>query len=103
MMVNGVRGSRHALGALPLIVLTHAGPTPGLPPGLDAAQRAAAQRQDAQIAQLSTNSEQILALRSGHYIQVDQPGLVVEAILEVLSAARHHALLPHHGQVVRKG
>jgi hypothetical protein len=33
---------------------------------------------------LSTKSRQILALQSGHYIQFDQPELVVEAIREIV-------------------
>jgi carboxyl-terminal processing protease len=99
-----VAAARHTLGSLPLIVLTHAAPLPGFPQksAANAAQLADAQRQDARIAHLSTNSEQILALRSGHYIQQDQPRVVIEAIREVVEAARHHTLLPQHGQVLRK-
>ena len=29
---------------------------------------------------LSTDSKQMLAYESGHYVQLDQPGIIVEAI-----------------------
>jgi pimeloyl-ACP methyl ester carboxylesterase len=77
-----------SLGDLPLIVLTGAkelnpirnqfyiGP---LPP---AQRQSTATWQEIQksLVALSTNSEQVLALKSGHYIQWDEPNLVVDAI-----------------------
>jgi len=33
---------------------------------------------------LSSNSKQVIAQKSAHYIQLDQPELVVEAILELV-------------------
>jgi pimeloyl-ACP methyl ester carboxylesterase len=42
---------------------------------------------------LSTNSKQIIAKASGHWIQLDQPQLVTEAIKEVVYAVRHRSRL----------
>lgn len=77
---NGVT----SYGALPLVVLGH-----GAPP-LDARFLAA---QKAEAA-LSTDAVDAIALRSGHYIQRDQPGVVVSAVLGVVDAVRTHARLP---------
>jgi hypothetical protein len=40
---------------------------------------------------LSERSEHVLAQQSGHFIQQDQPGLVVGAVRLVVEAARRHA------------
>ena len=37
----------------------------------------------------SQNSEQIIAEDSGHYIQLEQPDLVIDAIRQVVDAARN--------------
>ena len=42
----------------------------------------------ADLVQLSTNGTQIIAEQSGHYVQNDQPDLVVQAIRQVVEAAR---------------
>jgi pimeloyl-ACP methyl ester carboxylesterase len=39
---------------------------------------------------LSTDAKYIAAVKSGHYIQFDQPNLVVDAIREVVATARKH-------------
>jgi pimeloyl-ACP methyl ester carboxylesterase len=78
------------LGNLPLVVLSHDSKQPlaGIP--------AAAQAQMAQIwiamqnelAQLSTNSSHIEVKDSGHYIQIDQPSYVIDAIRTLVLRAR---------------
>jgi pimeloyl-ACP methyl ester carboxylesterase len=80
------------LGAMPLVVLT-AGRIepypPDFPPELGAQLdhlRAAQQRE---LARLSSAGQHIIATRSGHMIQGDEPELVVEAIHRVVEAARH--------------
>ena len=40
------------------------------------------------MAALSTRGRHILASQSGHWITLDQPEVVVEAITEVVAAAR---------------
>ncbi|WP_161978026.1 alpha/beta fold hydrolase [Dictyobacter kobayashii] len=66
-----VRTSAQSLGSLPLVVLFHALPTP---PGVS---------WQAALAQLSSRSKLVIASQSGHYIQLEQPNLVIAAIQQV--------------------
>jgi len=74
-----VRAARHPLGQLPLVVLTRGIPDadPQLERDWQALQR--------DLAGLSSNSLHIIATRSGHHIQLDQPDLVIAAIKQVLT------------------
>jgi DNA-binding NarL/FixJ family response regulator/pimeloyl-ACP methyl ester carboxylesterase len=74
-----VRAARHPLGHLPLVVLTHGLPYLG-PPGERDWQ--ALQRD---LASFSSHSLYIIATRSGHLIQLEQPDLVIAAIKQVLT------------------
>jgi pimeloyl-ACP methyl ester carboxylesterase len=69
-----------SLGALPLIVLT-AGKD--LDPKHSAAQ--------ADLLQLSTNSQQLVADQSGHHIMIDQPETMIAAIVKMVGMARQTA------------
>jgi pimeloyl-ACP methyl ester carboxylesterase len=91
-----VRALRHSYGALPLVVLSQT-PEPqqentkGKKIRHNAVQQAvAAHWQNFQRDQacLSTNSTHIVAEHSSHYIQLDQPELVIEAIRSVLTKAQ---------------
>jgi pimeloyl-ACP methyl ester carboxylesterase len=44
----------------------------------------------ADLASRSTNSKHIIAEKSGHLIQVDQPELVIDAIRQVVDAVRQN-------------
>lgn len=73
----------HSLGALPLVVVTR-----GLPDerGPDAARLEAEHRSDqAAMAGMSRRGRQIVAARSGHHVQLDEPALVVATIRDVLA------------------
>ncbi|MFP5231737.1 MAG: alpha/beta fold hydrolase [Acidobacteriota bacterium] len=81
-----LKAHRRSFGHRPIRVLTaqnHAYDTANTPPDIharhlaDESHWAAVQRQ---YLSLSTNSRQILATQSGHYIQFDQPSLVIAAI-----------------------
>jgi pimeloyl-ACP methyl ester carboxylesterase len=80
------------LGDKPLIVLT-AGPLQL--EGMDLSQGQMDQmdeahtRSQAALTQASQNSEQIIAEDSGHYIHLEQPDLVIDAIRQVVDAARN--------------
>lgn len=79
-------GREHPLGALPLVVLTR-----GLPEeqGPDAKAMEADHRRDhVAAAALSTRGTLIVAERSGHHVQLDEPDLVVSAIRQVLAGVR---------------
>ncbi len=47
----------------------------------------------AKLLALSSNSKQTIAENSGHYVMIDRPDVVIEAIREVVDAARKHARL----------
>ena len=81
-----------SLGDMPLVVLTRGlAPDPNLP-GLsdEGAQQVETVWDELQAEQatLSSNGKQVLAEESGHLVQLDQPELVVDAIRDVVEAAR---------------
>jgi len=63
--------------------------TADLPPGLLEAQADAAPPSQAQLAALVPDARHVIAAESSHYIQVQQPALVIEAIRQVVEAVRH--------------
>jgi len=74
-----------SFGSLPLVVLS-AGPVGSNPNYSDDENIKLEQiRQELQsdLLKLSSNSKQIIAEQSGHYIHHDQPNLVIDAILEM--------------------
>jgi pimeloyl-ACP methyl ester carboxylesterase len=82
------------LRPMPLVVLSH-----GQPFGLDEAalgfspdalERAWATAQ-AELASLTPDARHIVAERSGHYIQLDEPELVIDTIRQVVEAVRDPA------------
>jgi pimeloyl-ACP methyl ester carboxylesterase len=80
--------ARH-LGDLPLAVITSSERDPNLPAG-GRAQRARsrfypvwAQLQD-ELADLSTSSTHVIAACAGHHVQLDDPDLVIETVVELL-------------------
>ncbi len=79
-----VRAARvTSLGDLPLVVISRGRPEP-LPAGYERAW----QEMQSEIAALSSRGERVVASRSGHYVQIEQPEVVVDAILRVVLAAR---------------
>jgi hypothetical protein len=84
----------YPLSDLPLIVLTRgASKLPDTDEGRqDNEER---KREQLDLLRLSRNSKQIIADASGHYIQLEDPALVINAIREVVDAAlRHRKLMP---------
>jgi pimeloyl-ACP methyl ester carboxylesterase len=82
------------LGSIPLIILTarnHGEPPPDLPADFIAAYDRMFHDLQRDLARLSTNSTHIMAERSGHFIQSDEPELVVTAIRQVVKIARMRA------------
>jgi len=73
-------------GDLPLIVLTH-DPSVApreLPPDVAAETEKAWSLMQQELTHLSTRSTQVIAKNSGHYIQLQRPDLVIQAISSVL-------------------
>lgn len=80
-----------SLDDLPLVVLTATGPVwwPGLPPDFPVEQfRQMWLQVQKDLAKLSSNSVHIFADKSSHFIQFDQPELVVDAIRQGVAMAR---------------
>ena len=81
--------SKNPLGAMPLIVLTSRESQYG---SADEQTRARLsedrKRLQADLLTLSSNSKQIVAEKSGHHIQLDEPSLVVDAIQQLVEASR---------------
>ncbi|TKB82277.1 MAG: alpha/beta hydrolase [Nitrospira sp.] len=85
----GQTGMTGSLGDLPLIVLTATGPTwwPEMPSTVNPANfRKMWLKLQTDLTKLSTNSRQVFADRSSHFINFDQPELIIEAIQEMLAA-----------------
>lgn len=85
------------LGDLPLTVISHGQlDENAVPPSLGQHVRdeyeAAWQKLQGEITSLSTRSRRIVAERSGHNVIFDQPEIVVESILEMVSAIRDEDL-----------
>ena len=79
------------IGDVPLVVVTATGPVwwPDLPSGVNADQLKEAWLQlQKDLLKLSPNSSQIFADNSGHFVQFDQPDVVVAAIRRVIQEVR---------------
>jgi pimeloyl-ACP methyl ester carboxylesterase len=77
-------------GNLPLAVLSsdpnH--PRPDLPEDLVKPTNDAWQQMQEELSHLSTQGTRVVAKGSGHYIQVDRPELVIEAVRNIVNQAR---------------
>ena len=75
------------LRRLPLVVLSHTEPfelPPGFPPDFSSVLEKAWRTIQGQLARLVPGAQHVIATHSGHYIQLDQPGLVRAAIKRVV-------------------
>jgi pimeloyl-ACP methyl ester carboxylesterase len=79
-----------SLGDLPLVVVSHGQPMamPGLAGEVNQANEQLWQQLQAELAGLSSRGRLVVARDSGHYIQLERPQLVIDAIAEVLTAAQ---------------
>jgi pimeloyl-ACP methyl ester carboxylesterase len=85
LMVAEQDRKEHPFGDLPLVVLSR-----GTPSHTGDAQWLEDERVKGQaaLAKLSSRGRQVIAVGSGHHIQIEDPELVVSAIREVLAARR---------------
>jgi pimeloyl-ACP methyl ester carboxylesterase len=78
--------SEHPLGDLPLVVITRGVPDES---GPNAAAMEEEHRKDhASVATMSRRGKLVVAARSGHHVQLEEPELVATAIREVVTAIR---------------
>jgi pimeloyl-ACP methyl ester carboxylesterase len=83
-----------SLGNMPLVVLSQDPDAPqyDLPEDVVKRTNEAWGQMQAELAQLSTQGTRVIAKNSGHYIQLDRPDLVVDAIRKVVSDVRQNPL-----------
>lgn len=86
-----------SLGDLPLTVLSRGRPpaqaSANYPPGLVEAREQAWQQMQHELTLLSSQSRHIIATRSGHMINEDEPELIVEAIQQMVMVVRERMKL----------
>jgi pimeloyl-ACP methyl ester carboxylesterase len=77
-------------GDLPLAVLSHDPDKPSndLPPDLAKSVNELWEKMQEELAHLSTRGTQTVAKNSGHYIQIDRPDVVIDAVRNVVDQAR---------------
>jgi pimeloyl-ACP methyl ester carboxylesterase len=82
--------SAGSLGGIPLAVLSHDPdkPQPGLPEDLVKPINDAWQQMQEELAHLSAKSIHEIAKNSGHYIQIDRPDVVIDAVRKIVDEAR---------------
>jgi hypothetical protein len=75
---------------MPLVVLSHDPnkPSADLPADIAKPTNDAWERMQEELAHLSTRGTQTVAKNSAHYIQIDRPDVVIEAIRDVVEQAR---------------
>jgi pimeloyl-ACP methyl ester carboxylesterase len=79
-----------SLGDMPLAVLSHDPDKPSseLPADLATPVNAAWEKMQEELAHLSTRGTQTIAKNSSHYIQIDRPDVVIDAVHSVVEQAR---------------
>jgi pimeloyl-ACP methyl ester carboxylesterase len=85
-----------SLGDLPLAVLSHDPdmPMPDIPADLEKPINDEWKQMQDELAHLSTRGTHVVAKKSGHYIQIDRPELVIEAVRNVVDQARQTSSAP---------
>jgi pimeloyl-ACP methyl ester carboxylesterase len=79
-----------SLGSMPLAVLSHdpEKPSSELPPDLAKPMNAAWEKMQEELAHLSSRGTQVIAKNSSHYIQLDRPDVVIDAVHNVVQQVR---------------
>jgi pimeloyl-ACP methyl ester carboxylesterase len=79
-----------SLGDIPLAVLSHdpEKPSAEMPADLAKSTNEAWEKMQEELAHLSTRGTQAVAKNSAHYIQLDRPDLVIDAVRNVVEQAR---------------
>ena len=85
-----------SLGDLPLAVLSHDPdkPSSDLPPDLARQTNEAWEKMQVDLAHLSTRGIQTIAKNSAHYIQIDRPDVVIDAVRNIVAQARQGRSTP---------
>jgi hypothetical protein len=78
----------HPLGDKPLVDIT-AGTAPPLPPPVVEKWRIQYEELQTKVLSLSGNSKRLVAENSGHFIIIDRPDVVIDAINQVVRSLRN--------------
>jgi pimeloyl-ACP methyl ester carboxylesterase len=86
------------LGDTPLVVLSHdpEKPSSEFPPDLAKSVNDAWEKMQEEMAHLSTRGTQRIVKNSAHYIQIDQPQIVIDAVHGVVEQVRHSSTAAPH-------
>ncbi len=78
------------LGDIPLAVISHdpEKPSADLPPDLARPTNDAWEKMEEELAHLSTRGTQVIAKGSAHYIQIDRPQVVIDAVHNIVDQSR---------------
>ncbi len=78
------------LGDIPLAVISHdpEKPSADLPPDLARPTNDAWEKMQEELAHLSTRGTQVIAKGSAHYIQIDRPQVVIDAVHNIVDQSR---------------
>jgi hypothetical protein len=82
----------HPFGDKPLVDVT-AGNLPPVPPAMTEKQASKYAELQAKLLSLSSNSKQLTAENSGHFIIIDRPDVVIDAIEQVVKSVRNSTRL----------
>ena len=79
---------------IPVVVISHdpEHSDPDLSPDVNRDEKIVWSEMQNELTKISTKSSQIIALRSGHYIQTDRPDVVIGAIHEMVGATQATAI-----------
>jgi pimeloyl-ACP methyl ester carboxylesterase len=86
----GQAAAAGSLGALPLVVLSHDPdkPVTDLPAELAKPTNDAWEKMQEELGRLSTKGTQVIAKGSAHYIQLDRPDVVIDAVRKMVEQTR---------------
>lgn len=86
-----------SLGDMPLVVLSHdpEKPSSEFPPDLAKPVNEAWEKMQEEMAHLSTRGTQRIVKNSAHYIQIDQPDAVIDALHSVVEQTRNESPASH--------
>jgi pimeloyl-ACP methyl ester carboxylesterase len=87
-----INDQAHPLGDKPLVDVT-AGNLPPVPPAMAEKQASKYAELQTKLLSLSTNSKQLTAENSGHFIIIDRPDVVIDAIEQVVRSVRSNTKL----------
>jgi pimeloyl-ACP methyl ester carboxylesterase len=87
-----MKDQSHPLGNKPIVDVT-AGTAPPLPPPVAETRRHKYAELQAKLMSLSANSKQLVAENSGHFIIIDRPEVVIDAIRQVVRSVRENTKL----------